>query len=209
MRNLTVVIIVIIINFVAAQFGSLQLGGGQQPNVNSGSRGQDFVFPDFYFPGSRPQSSQNNFGQQTQYPSYPQTTSSQRPDRPFKPSPQFAPSRLDERISESSNLVCIYKCNKNFNFSRISECEEYTKLIEKKVQVSSLSLDSITQDLSVDQCDISTGLVVGGVKANENEFPHMAAIGYANLNQEITFACGASLISERFLLTAAHCARNG
>lgn len=98
----------------------------------------------------------------------------------------------------------------SLTFCAVSECEEYAKLIEKTVQVSSLSLDSVTQDLTIDQCDISTGLVVGGIKANDNEFPHMAAIGYPNLNRgEIIFACGASLISERFLLTAAHCARNG
>ena len=81
--------------------------------------------------------------------------------------------------------------------------------METKVQYSGLSLGSFAQEFSLDQCDISSGLIVGGVKANENEFPHMGAIGYTNLNQELNFACGASLISERFLLTAAHCRRNG
>lgn len=53
-------------------------------------------------------------------------------------------------------------------------------------------------------CDISTGLIVGGVKANDQEFPHMAAIGFL-VDDEIIFGCGGSLISERFVLTAAHC----
>lgn len=52
-----------------------------------------------------------------------------------------------------------------------------------------------------------TGLVVGGVDAKPAEFPHMAAIGYPNLNGEFSFSCGGSLISERFVLTAAHCSK--
>lgn len=83
--------------------------------------------------------------------------------------------------------------------------------MKKKVFASTLSLDAsdFAQEFTIDQCDISTGLILGGVKANENEFPHMGAIGYSNLNGELTFACGASLVSERFLVTAAHCRRNG
>lgn len=99
--------------------------------------------------------------------------------------------------------------NLSWRLSRLSECSEYSALIEKKIQVSGLSLGSSTQELTVDMCDISTGLIVGGIKANDHEFPHMGAIGYLNLNRELIFACGAALISERFLVTAAHCRRNG
>lgn len=97
MRNLTVVVIAVFINLVTGQFGSLQLGGGQQQpseNVNAGSRGQDFVFPDFIFPDSKPQ----NYFAQT--PSRPQAI----PDR-FNPSSQLSPSRLDERPSQTSKRI--------------------------------------------------------------------------------------------------------
>ncbi|CAH1975395.1 unnamed protein product [Acanthoscelides obtectus] len=46
--------------------------------------------------------------------------------------------------------------------------------------------------------------IVGGVGSEEKEFPHMAALGYGK-GEEKQWLCGGSLISERFVLTAAHC----
>lgn len=86
-----------------------------------------------------------------------------------------------------------------------SECTEYSKLINKKFQFASLSLGSVAQDVSLTMCDAVTGLVVGGTNAGMNEFPHQAAIGYPNFNGGLEFKCGGSLISESFILTAAHC----
>lgn len=71
------------------------------------------------------------------------------------------------------------------NFSKLLECEEYSKLVMKKIQVASLSIEPASQDITYTECDSVTGLVVGGVNANPFEFPHMAAIGkfhYRNLN---------------------------
>lgn len=64
-------------------------------------------------------------------------------------------------------------------------------------------------ELETLNCDLTDGLIVGGVKAKSGQFPHMGAIAYPTLENGFIFGCGASLISERFMLTAAHCQYSG
>ncbi|XP_061381816.1 serine protease snake-like isoform X1 [Danaus plexippus] len=93
---------------------------------------------------------------------------------------------------------------------RLSElkCEEYSKRVYETVGYIALVPDPETMSISAPKCDYNgVELIVGGEDADTGEFPHMAAIGWINLEGSYSFLCGGSLISSKFILTAAHCTK--
>ncbi|XP_034833572.1 serine protease snake-like [Maniola hyperantus] len=114
----------------------------------------------------------------------PATASSHNPCDPYNPpKPDFrAPGR---RISETKCLEYMWERKKRDDQNdRNDECLQST-LTEQEGEYE-----------------------IGGREALSQEFPHMGALGWRAVAGSWVFRCGASLISSKFMLTAAHCSKS-
>lgn len=114
--------------------------------------------------------------------------------------------------ASSSNTYSSQKDSPRFNSvpKRKSEqkCEEFRSLITESVEIIPLIPQFVPTKLNSTKCDYdSVPLVLGGSPAGPGEFPFMAALGY-EVEGAIRYSCGGTLVSDRFVLTAAHCIRS-
>lgn len=89
---------------------------------------------------------------------------------------------------------------------RIAEkkCQEYRKLTVRTASIIPLVVNPNPLRVTSFNCSKTVDLIVGGEVAKKNEFPHQALLGWID-GDTYKFDCGGSLISKRYVLTAAHC----
>ncbi|CAO1362258.1 unnamed protein product [Diamesa hyperborea] len=89
--------------------------------------------------------------------------------------------------------------------NRISakQCQIYSKTVFRNETITDVSGNKVVK--TINQCSqTAIELIIGGELAKEREFPHMALIGFGNGNPD-EYKCGGSLISELWIISAAHC----
>ncbi|XP_029709519.2 serine protease snake-like [Aedes albopictus] len=93
---------------------------------------------------------------------------------------------------------------------RIAEkkCQEYRKLTVKTASIIPLVVNPNPLRITSFNCSKTVDLIVGGEVARKHEFPHQALLGWSD-GDDYKFDCGGSLISKRYVLTAAHCFKQG
>ncbi|KFB42148.1 hypothetical protein ZHAS_00009812 [Anopheles sinensis] len=109
-------------------------------------------------------------------------------------------SAQDRTRLSSLALLVIVVCS-------AGECREYQNVITVRQAAIFLSLTPVEIKYDVYNCTSEVKLIVGGEAANYGEFPHQAMLGFPQEDdpQKVEFLCGGTLISERHVLTAAHC----
>ncbi|KAH8358737.1 hypothetical protein KR093_002082, partial [Drosophila rubida] len=94
----------------------------------------------------------------------------------------------------------------SLSFNSLAACTRYKQRVFEVQQGYSFLLPGAPVTYkTLDTCRKYTPLIVGGKPAEAKEFPFMARLGTRKSDNQTEWFCGGTLISDRLVLTAAHC----
>ncbi|XP_068914856.1 trypsin-3-like isoform X1 [Tenebrio molitor] len=112
--------------------------------------------------------------------------------------------RYPQRCGFLGNLEIVCCPTRNPGEISKKKCKEYSRYVFETVRVPVLMVHPPKRKKN--ECGHNVvPLIVGGKVATRKEFPHMAAIGFETDSHEIKWLCGGTILSEQYVLTAAHC----